>query len=291
MECATEVWFKLELFQHTGTFKARGALNSVRHLPMEERARGITAVSAGNHAIAAAFAAREAGITAKVVMIKTANPARVQRARSYGAEVVFADDGPSAFAMAEAISAAEGRALIHPFEGPFVAQGAGTLGLELVEQVDDLDAVIIAIGGGGLCGGSAAAIKQSLPRCQVFGVEPEGADSMRRSFERGAPVRLDSVNTIADSLAPPMSLPYSFGACRSFVDEIVTVSDNQMRGAMRFLFEHLKLAVEPAGAAATAALLGPLRERLVGKKVGVVICGSNIDAASFAEHMRLASQR
>jgi threonine dehydratase len=282
------VWLKLELFQHTGTFKARGALNSVRHLDSATRSRGITAVSAGNHAIAAAFAARECGTTAKVVMIKTANEARVKRARSYGAEILFADDGRSAFALAEEISRVEGRAMIHPFEGPCVAQGAGTLGLEFVEQVGELDAVIIAIGGGGLCGGAAAAIKQCLPRCKVFGVEPEGADSMRRSFESGTPVTMTSVKTIADSLAPPMSLPYSFGACRRWVDEIVTVSDDQMRAAMRTLFDDLKLAVEPAGTASTAALLGPLRERLAGLKVGVVICGSNIDIGSFTGHVRLA---
>jgi threonine dehydratase len=282
-----EVWLKLELFQHTGTFKARGALNSVRHLDPEARKRGITAVSAGNHAIAAAFAARESGTTAKVVMIRTANRARIERARNYGAEIIFADDGPSAFRIAEEIRRSEGRAMVHPFEGPYVAQGTGTLGLEFVEQVSGLDVVVIAIGGGGLCGGAAAAIKQVVPSCKVYGVEPEGADSMRRSFGSGAPVTLESVKTIADSLAPPMSLPYSFGVCRRYVDEIVTVSDDEMRGAMKALFEDLKLAVEPAGAAATAALQGPLRRRLAAKKVGVVICGSNIDMESFANHIRL----
>ncbi|HEY1880655.1 MAG TPA: pyridoxal-phosphate dependent enzyme [Caulobacteraceae bacterium] len=286
----TDVWLKLELFQKTGTFKARGALNSVRHLSAEAKRNGITAVSAGNHAVAAAFAAREAGLSAKVVMIKTANAARVERARRYGAEIIFADDGPSAFRRAEEICASEGRAMIHPFEGPYVAQGAGTVGLEFAEQVSGLDAVIIAIGGGGLCGGSAAAIKQLSPACKVFGVEPEGADSMRRSFEAGAPVTLPSVNTIADSLAPPMALPYGFAACRRYVDEIVTVSDDQIRGAMRALFEDLKLALEPAGAAATAALLGPLGNRVAGCKVGVVVCGSIIDIETFAGHIQAAGR-
>jgi len=178
--------------------------------------------------------------------------------------------------------------MVHPFEGPYVAQGAGTLGLEFVEQVEGLEAVVIAIGGGGLCGGSAAAIKQMTAQCEVYGVEPEGADSMRRSFEAGEPVTLASVNTIADSLAPPMALPYSFGACRRYVDDIVTVSDAEIRGGMLALFSDLKLAVEPAGATATAALLGPLRHRLRGKKVGVVVCGSIIDVESFANHIRLA---
>jgi threonine dehydratase len=283
-----DVWLKLELFQKTGTFKARGALNSVHHLSDEAKRNGITAVSAGNHAVAAAFAAREAGLSAKVVMIKTANAARVERARGYGAEIIFADDGPNAFRRAEEICVSEGRAMIHPFEGPHVAQGAGTVGLEFAEQVSGLDAVIIAIGGGGLCGGSAAAIKQLSPACKVFGVEPEGADSMRRSFEAGAPVTLPSVNTIADSLAPPMALPYSFAACRRYVDEIVTVSDAQIRGGMRALFEDLKLALEPAGAAATAALFGPLSNRLAGCKVGVVVCGSIIDIETFAGHIQAA---
>lgn len=285
-----EIWFKLEPFQRTGTFKARGALNSVRRLGPEARQRGITAVSAGNHAVAAAFAARETGVSAKVVMIKTANAARVERARLYGAEIVFADDGPSAFRIVAEIAASEGRAMVHPFEGPLVAQGTGTLGLEFAEQVADLDAVIIAIGGGGLCAGASAAIKQLQPGCKVFGVEPAGADSMRRSFAAGAPVTLDSTRTIADSLAPPMALPYGFAACRRYVDDIVTVTDDEIRGAMRILFDDLKLALEPAGAAATAALLGPLR-RLAGQKVGIVVCGSIIDIDTFAGHLRLAGQQ
>jgi threonine dehydratase len=289
-EVGAEIWLKLELFQRTGTFKVRGALNSVRHLDEATRHNGITAVSAGNHAVAAAFAAREVGMSAKVVMVRTANPARVRRAESYGAEIIFADDGPTAFRLMDEIRASEGRAIVHPFEGPYPSQGAGTLGLEFAEQVEGLDAVVIAIGGGGLCGGSAAAIKQLAADCQVYGVEPVGADSMRRSFEAGAPVTLSSVNTIADSLAPPMALPFSFAACRRYVDDIVTVSDDEMRRAMHALYEDLKLAVEPAGAAATAAVTGPLKARLVGKKVGVVICGSVIDIDSFASHVRTAAE-
>jgi threonine dehydratase len=286
----TDVWLKLEPFQFTGTFKARGALNNVRKLNEEQKRIGITAVSAGNHAVAAAFAARETGVSAKVVMIKTANAARVERARSYGAEIIFADDGPTAFKLVNEIATSEGRAMVHPFEGPNTLQGTGTLGLEFGEQVEGLDAVIIAIGGGGLCGGSAAAIKQLQPNCKVYGVEPEGANSMQRSFEAGEPITLSGVKTIADSLAPPMALPYSFAACRRYVDEIVTVSDDEIRSAMLALFDDLKLALEPAAAAATAALRGPLRERLAGQKVGVVVCGSIIDVDTFAAHLHLAFQ-
>jgi threonine dehydratase len=154
-----------------------------------------------------------------------------------------------------------------------------------MRQAPDLDAVIVAIGGGGLASGVATAVKQAKPGCQVFGVEPVGADSMSRSFAAGKPATLDKVRTIADSLAPPYALPYSYGLCRRFVDEIVLIDDDAMRRAMALLFREMKLAVEPAGAAATAALTGPLRERLAGKRVGVIVCGSNIDAAGFTREL------
>ena len=166
----TRVNLKLELFQRSGTFKARGAVSKALRLSPEELSRGITAVSAGNHAIAAAYAAASLGASAKVVMMGSANPARVAACRALGAEVVVAPDGRTAFEMVEAISRDEGRSFIHPFEGPFTALGTATLGMEWLEQVPDLDAVIIAIGGGGLCGGASAAIKLLKPDCLVFGV-------------------------------------------------------------------------------------------------------------------------
>ena len=279
---------KLELFQRSGTFKARGAVSKALRLSPEERARGITAVSAGNHAIAAAYAAAALGVTAKVVMMGSANPARIEACRALGAEIVMAPDGRTAFEMVEAIARDEGRSFIHPFEGPYTAMGTATLGAEWLEQAPDLDAVIIAIGGGGLCGGASAAIKLLKPDCLVFGVEPTGSDTMTRSFALGKPIDHAEVLTIADSLAPPFTRPYSFGLCRRNVDDIVLVDDDQIRSAMALLFRDMKLAVEPAGAAATAALVGPLRERLAGRKVGVLICGSNIDFDSFERHIRQA---
>jgi threonine dehydratase len=285
----TRVNLKLELFQRSGTFKARGAVSKALRLSPEELARGITAVSAGNHAIAAAYAAATLGATAKVVMMGSANPARVAACRALGAEVVTAPDGRTAFEMVEAISRDEGRSFIHPFEGPYTALGTATLGAEWLEQVPDLDAVIIAIGGGGLCGGASAAIKLLKPDCLVFGVEPTGSDTMTRSFALGSPIDHAEVRTIADSLAPPFALPYSFGLCRANVDDIVLVDDDQIRSAMALLFREMKLAVEPAAAAATAALVGPLRDRLAGKKVGVLVCGSNIDFDSFERHISQAA--
>ena len=278
----TQVLLKLELLQYTGTFKARGALLNALALSEEQKRRGVTAVSAGNHAIAVAFAARSVSTTAKVVMPKTANPARVASCRAYGAEVVLADDVYAAFAEVERIQREEGRTFIHPFEGELTVLGTATVGYELCNQVNDLDAVVVPVGGGGLIAGIACAAKQMQPRCKVYGVEPEGADSMSRSLKTGMPQKLDCVATIADSLAAPYALPYSFGVARHFVDDIVTVSDDAMQRAMGLLFTEMKLAVEPAGAAATAALCGPLRERLAGKRVGLIVCGTNIDLPTFA---------
>ncbi|HEY1427651.1 MAG TPA: threonine/serine dehydratase, partial [Caulobacteraceae bacterium] len=241
-----DVQIKLELFQHTGSFKPRGALNVIRGLTDEQRSRGVTAVSAGNHAIATAYAAARLGASAKVVMMASASPVRVARSQAFGAEVVLAEDVKAAFATAERIAAEEGRFFVHPYEGPATALGTATVALELSEQVGPLDAVVIPIGGGGLCAGMASAIKQLQPKCAVFGVEPEGADSMHRSFAAGEPRAIEQVRTIADSLGAPMALPYSFDLCRRNVDELVMISDDELRRAMKLLFDEMKLAVEPA---------------------------------------------
>jgi threonine dehydratase len=278
----TRAYLKLELFQRTGSFKPRGALLNVLALSGAERARGICAISAGNHAIATAYAARCLGTNAKVVMTASANPFRIEQCRLYGAEVELAADVHEGFCRVREIQEAESRAFIHPYEGLRVALGTGTLGLEFIEQVPDLEAVIVPIGGGGLASGVSAAIKRMRPDCEVFGVEPFGADSMYRSFAAGRPVAIDRVATIADSLGAPFATPMSYALCRAHIDELVRVTDLQLIGAMRFLLEHAHLAVEPAGAAATAALLGPLAGRLAGRKVGLIICGANIDAAGFA---------
>jgi len=281
----TQVFLKLELFQYTGTFKARGALLNAMALPDDAKRRGVSAVSAGNHAIAVAFAARSVGTTAKVVMPKTANPARIALCRAYGGEIVLVDDVHHAFDTVKRIESQEGRTFIHPFEGALTVLGTSTVGYELCNQLDDLDAVIVPIGGGGLIAGISCAVKQMQPTCRIYGVEPTGADSMYRSFAAGSPQSIDKVDTIADSLGAPYSAPYSFGVARQFVDEIVLIDDEAMQRAMGLLFADMKLAVEPAGASATAALCGPLREKLAGKRVGVIVCGSNIDSVTFAQQV------
>ena len=285
----TRVVLKEELFQRTGSFKPRGALTVMTALPGDALARGVTAVSAGNHAMAVAYSARVLATTAHVVMPKSANPFRVTRCRELGAEVDLVDDVHKAFDRVHEIERTEGRTFVHPFEGPRTALGTATVGLELMEQAPGLDAVVVPIGGGGLCAGLATAVKLIRPETLVFGVEPAGADSMHRSFAAGAPQSIDAVRTIADSLGAPHAAPYSFDLCRRNVDELVMVDDDALRRAMKLLFVSAKLAVEPAGAAATAALCGPLRERLAGKRVGLVVCGANIDPATFATHLAAAS--
>ncbi|MGF1624196.1 MAG: threonine/serine dehydratase [Alphaproteobacteria bacterium] len=287
----TRISVKLELTQRTGSFKPRGALNVMQHLSPEERERGVTAVSAGNHAIAVAFAAAELGVSAKVVMPRRASPFRIAQCRRYGAEVVLADDIAAAFAEGARLRDEEGRVLVHPFEGPHTIAGTGTLGMEIVEQAPDADAIIVPVGGGGLIAGIANAVKQLKPDMQVFGVEPEGAAGMSQSLAAGAPAERVQVDTIADSLGAPLHTPGTFGLIRRHVDDVVLVDDQAMIDAMDLTFRDLKLAVEPAGACALAGLLDPLRGRLRGHSVVLVICGSNIDPQTYGALLARATPR
>ncbi|GGC77157.1 threonine ammonia-lyase [Undibacterium terreum] len=279
---STGVWLKLELFQKSGSFKFRAALNCLMAMDESARQRGVVAVSAGNHAVAVAYAARLMQVHAIVYMPRAASPARIAACREYGAEVRLATDVHEAFRLGNQLAQQEQRTLVHPFDGPLTAQGTATVGLELMQQVPGLDAVVVPIGGGGLCAGIAAAVKQINPGCKVFGVEPFGADIMYRSFLSGKPEKLDKVDTVADSLGAPYAMQYSMDVCRRFVDEVVRVNDDEICRAMHALFRDMKLAVEPAAAVATAGMFGPLRDRLDGKQVALIVCGSNMDAADYA---------
>ena len=282
-----EIYAKLEFLQNTGTFKARGALAVMNSLDDDQLACGVTAVSAGNHAIAVAFAAKTFGTSAKVVMTRGANAFRIDRCRQFEAEVVLADDVHSAFDLAEKIQRNEGRFFIHPFESREIATGTATVGAEVCDQLEHFDAILVPIGGGGLCGGISSAVKQLNPSCRVFGIEPAGADSMRRSFASGKPETIDKVGTIADSLGAPFAMPMTFELCRDNVDELVMVDDDQLREAMAVLFNKMRIAVEPACAATTAALLGPLADRFENERIVLVMCGSNIDWATYSEQAPL----
>jgi threonine dehydratase len=285
----TRVWLKEELFQRTGSFKPRGALSVMLDLDAAALAHGVTGVSAGNHAISLGYSSRRLGTTAKVVMPKTANPFRVQVCREFGTVVELVDNVHEAFARVKEIEVTEGRTFVHPYEGPKTALGTASVGMEFIDQIraegTSLDAVIVAAGGGGLTGGVACAVKLMSPETTVYVVEPEGADSLSRSFKAGSPQSIEAVRTIADSLGAPRCEPYSFALNRMFVDEVVLVNDDQIREGMRLLFRSAKLAVEPAGAAAIAALMHPLRSRLEGKTVGIVVCGANIDPLTFAKQI------
>ncbi|MCL4126921.1 UNVERIFIED_CONTAM: hypothetical protein GTU68_051392, partial [Idotea baltica] len=279
----SEIFIKLELLQHAGSFKARGALNNI--MSMQDTSHGVTAFSAGNHAIAIAFAAHKQGVTAKVVMPKSANPFRVERCKFWGAEVIFGDNISDLMSIVEQLQRDEQRVLIHPFEGPRTIEGTATVGYELCNDVEQLDAVIVPVGGGGLIAGIASAVKQLQPNCQVIGVEPMKARGMADSIAKGSPLHTVELNSIADSLSAPMHLPLTFSVIQEQVDQFVQVSDDELRDAMRFIFTELKLAVEPACAAAMAALQGPLRTSLAGKRVGLVACGSNIDMQSYISNI------
>ena len=277
----SDVFLKYELFQVSGTFKARGVLNNL--LSITDRSQGVTAASAGNHAIAVSVASKLLGLDAKVVMQSSANPARIAAAKAAGAEIIIAKDGPEAFAMAHELEAKEGRLFVHPFDGIKVAEATAGIAQEFMDDASGLDAIIVAIGGGGLAGGLSAGVKLLNPECMVFGVEPVGAAAMAQSFKQGSAATLLKLNTIADSLAPPMTTDITYALCRDNVDELLTVTDDQMAAGSYLLFRDMKLSVEPGGAAATAAAVSKLVDRLGGKRVGIILCGSNIDEDSFCK--------
>ncbi len=281
----TPISFKFELFQAGGSFKARGAFSNMLSFDAAQRQAGVTGVSAGNHAVAVAYAAHQLGISAKVVMLSFGNQACMALVRKYGAELLMADNGPDAFAMVDKIVKEEGRFFVHPFSTYRTVLGTCSLGYEWATQAPELDAVIVPIGGGGLAAGVSTAFKLMQPHCQVFGVEPEGATGMAQSFQAGHALKVGAMSSIATSLMAPHTETYSFELCRRNIDALVTVSEAQLRDAMRVLFDQLKLAPEPACAAATAALLGPLRAQLAGKRVGVLLCGTNTDLPTLSTHL------
>lgn len=270
--------FKMELFQTGGSFKLRGALNNVAQLP--QGTPGITGFSAGNHAIATALAGKAAQLPTTVVMPNTANPFRVQRCREEGAEIVFGNDISDLVKQVEALQQEQGLALVHPFESWHTVEGTATVGLEFLQEVPNLDAVLVPVGGGGLIAGIATAVKAIKPNCKVIGIEPAGARGMAASLAAGKPLAKVPVNTIADSLGAPLHLPITFGLVQEHVDEMVQVEEQALRDAMGWFFTELKLAVEPACAATIAALMGPLNNLDI-EHIGIIACGTNIDELTY----------
>ncbi|MBL4807030.1 MAG: threonine/serine dehydratase [Rhodobacteraceae bacterium] len=278
----SNVVMKLELLQKSGSFKARGCYLSMNALTAEQRQAGVVAASGGNHALAVAWAARNIGVNAKIAVPRHADPIRLNGCRDLGAEVILCDDIHHAFEVMDEVAKSENRSTIHPFEGLNMSLGAATCGLEFHTDAADLDIVILPVGGGGLISGMSAAFKLLNPSIEVYGVEPNGADTMFRSFQAGSPQSIDKVSSIADSLCAPTALPISYGLARKYVTDIVKVSDDALRAAMRIMNTSLKLMPEPACAASLAGALGPLREKCEGKNVGLLACGSNISLEKFA---------
>jgi threonine dehydratase len=275
--CGAPCWLKAELFQRIGAFKPRGAFNRVHAMSAEERARGVISISAGNHAQALALAARDEGVDALVLMPADASPAKVAAARGYGATVDLESPDPiHALERMREISADTGRVIVHPYDDPLVVAGQGTVGLEMAEDIPGLDTVIVPIGGGGLISGIAVAVKALIPGVRVIGVEPELSPAMRTALAAGEPVPAVPGPTIADALRAPVAGQIAFAVCSRLVDDIVLVSEDEIRQGMRFLYARAKLACEPGAAVGVAALLaGRIDVRGAGG-VGLVISGGNV---------------
>jgi threonine dehydratase len=280
-----DVWLKLELLQHGGSFKARGAFNRVLTAPAEQLARGVVTASGGNHGLGVGFVAAQRQVAATIYLPEKAPRSTAERLERMGARVIrHGRDWDDAWALAQGHARETGALLVHPFEDPEVIAGQGTIGLELAEQLGRLDVVVIAVGGGGLIGGVATVLKALQPSLRVIGVEPTGATAMKESLEAGRLVTLERVQTIAGTLAPRAIGPHTLELGARHIDEMVLVSDDEMRAGMKLLWNELRLLVEPAGAAALAAVQHG-RVGVAGKRVAVLVCGANLDPPMAAEAM------
>jgi threonine dehydratase len=272
------VFLKLENLQMTGSFKERGALNKIATLTETEAKRGVVAASAGNHAQGVAYHATQRGIRAVIVMPLTTPLVKVQATRGFGAEVVLhGANYDEACEEATRLCAAEGMTFIHPFDDPLVMAGQGTVGLELLEQVENLEAVVVPFGGGGLIGGIACALKESKPSVRVVGVQTMKLPSMREAVAEGHPVTLPAGMTIADGIAVRRAGDVTFPVVKKYVDEIVTVDEDEIASAILTLLEREKTLAEGAGAVALAALLQQRTSLPKDTRTAVLVCGGNID--------------
>jgi threonine dehydratase len=271
------VYLKCENLQKTGSFKVRGALHRLLRLTDEERRRGVVTISAGNHAQAVAWAARASGVKAVVVMPEHASRTKVEASRGYGAEVVLHGDARAAFQRAFALADERGLRFVHPFDDEEVVAGHGSCALEIIEDLPDVGTIVVPVGGGGLISGIAAAAPAVRPSVGVWGVEPEGADAMCRSLEKGEAVHLDAVSTVADGLGAPMAGVLNHALVAAYARGVVRVSDDDIVAAMKVLLERTKLLAEPAGAAGLAALLTGRVAPPTDAPVAVVVSGGNVD--------------
>lgn len=280
------MYLKCENFQKTGSFKPRGALNKVLSLSSEERGRGLVTVSAGNHAQAVAWAARIAGAACTVVMPTAAPVSKIEATRDYGAEIVLHEDRATLFDKLAEVRDSRGLSFVHPFDDPQVVAGAGTTGLEILEDLPEVDVILVPVGGGGIISGIASAAKQILPSVKVVGVELAEGPGLAPALAAGKPVTVTRPwNTIADGMTPPFVGVLAVEIAKEAVDDIVGVTEAEILEAMKLLMTRAKLYVEGAGAAATAALLAGKVRVPAGAKVVALISGGNVDLSGSGLHL------
>jgi threonine dehydratase len=274
---------KAEHLQKTGSFKARGMTARVAALTAEERSRGIITVSAGNAAQGYAYAGAALGVAVTVVMPAAVNPTKAAAAAGYGARVILEGVAMSeTFAALDRIRDEEGLVYCHPYDDPEVIAGHGSIGLELLEDLPDVDVVVVGVGGGGLISGIAAALRARRPGVRIVGVEPEGSNALTRALAAGAPVRIEP-RSIADGLNAPFAGTLTLAMIRDLVDEIVLIDDPTILGGLRFAVERMKQVLEPAGAAALAATLSGRVRLRTGNRVAVILSGGNVDVGRLGE--------
>ena len=282
----SEVSIKLELFQQTGSFKARGVAIGLETLEKDKKAQGIVTVTGGNHGIATAWGASQYGISAKIIMPKTADPFRIDKCKNLGAEVILAENVDDAFRRLDEIEKEENRFVLHPFNQENMIIGSATCCAEIIDQMGDIDILIIPIGGGGLIGGMAHYLDQINSSVELLGVEPVGADSFTKSLEKKSAVRINKVDTIADSLGAPMAMDFSFNIAKKRVSQVEKVTDDEIRNAMITMRDRLGFIVEPACATSLAGLQERYKKKCEGKKVGIIACGSNISFDRYNEILK-----
>ena len=282
---APRLLLKCESMQPMGAFKMRGACNMLAQLPPAARARGVITYSSGNHGQAVALAAQLHGVPSVIVMPETAPAVKVDGARAYGADVVFAGRTSTDRRLkAEEIAAERRLAMVPPFDHEWIIAGQGTVGLEIIEQCPEVTAVYVPVGGGGLIAGISTAVKRSRPDVRVVGVEPAGAAKMSTSLRAGAPVTLDSTASIADGLLTLRPGDLTFAHARAYVDEVMTVTDDEIAAAVQWLFRTAKIVAEPSGAASTA---GVLSRGLPSGTTVAVVSGGNVAPEDFARYITL----
>ena len=272
-----DIFFKLELMQKTGSFKSRGAINKVLQLSEEERSRGVVAISAGNHAQATSWACSQFGIKSKIIMPHTASQSKIDATESYGGEVILTKE--KMMDTCQKLIDEENLSFVHPFDDPDILMGQGTVALEVINEIKNLDYAFVSIGGGGLIAGMACVLKQINPKIKIIGVEPINSNVMTNSIKSGKPEIFDTINnkTIADTLAAPFAGKITFEYVKEYVDDIINVSEDEMIESLRMMIERLKIVPEPSASACFVPIVFNKLNVPSKSKCLVVVCGGNID--------------